>query len=88
MRKSLIQTSLVPKSLADLKAGFKIRERTIGVTFRPEALLIPSLENLNCPGLNTEAIIPKEAPTCTGISGYSADVVLRSKLGVIREEDL
>lgn len=87
VQSSLIESKMVHSVPLDPTSPLELVERTIGVSYRPEAAHIPDLSHLACEGLNTEAILPSKPPNCPSGPQWPIDVKLRGFLGVISEQD-
>lgn len=87
-----VERSLIESKLAasDRGGAAVVRERTVGVTFRPFNILIPDIAALGCPNIPTTANLENTQQTgsCSNGATREYDVALRHVLGVIREEDL
>ncbi|MBY6002641.1 hypothetical protein KUV62_01900 [Salipiger bermudensis] len=82
---------IVIKSLVEtrLRDDGSFSRNTVGVSFQSDPILFSEPERFGeaCPDLNRGAIAPTGG-SCEGASGFTFDVVARSKVGLIREVPL
>lgn len=84
----VVEKALVESEITETPEGTMVR-KTVGLSFRPNAISIVDVEALAaaCPNLNAGAIAPV-AQTCEGKSGVTLDAVARVRVGLIREAPL
>lgn len=84
----VVEKSLVETELSQSGGTSTIR-KTVGISFRERPIFFNDLEPIKaiCPGLNIAGTPPAEQ-SCIGQSGFSFDVVARSRIGLIRETQL